>query len=80
MFQATGAARPKAPEAKELCQDSGPTYDPRSEARRLYVGGHFVRHPRSGANKVSGLAQVLAEGAGGSPFFLGNSLIGCFTQ
>lgn len=70
MFQAIGAARPQAPEAKELCQKSAPPCDPRSVARRLHGGGHVICHLRSGANKVFGLAHVLAEGAGGRPFFL----------
>jgi hypothetical protein len=37
----------------------------------LEAGRHFVRHPRSGANKMSGLARVLAEGAGVRPLLPG---------
>jgi len=68
----TGAARPEAPEAKEPCQRSVPAGDTTAKRGRCMTAGTVLRSLRS--NTVSGLARVLAEGAGGRPFFLAKVL------
>ena len=59
---AKAAARAEAPEAKELCQISGPIVQYRSKARMLYNRRTRYVAARSDAKRVSGLAHVVAEG------------------
>jgi hypothetical protein len=59
---AKGAARAEAPEAKELCQISGPIVQYRSKARMLYNRRTRYVAARSDAKRVSGLAQLLPRG------------------
>lgn len=38
-----GAARAEAPPSERTVPDSGPMYNPRSAARRLYIGAHLMQ-------------------------------------
>ena len=72
-LQDTGAARPEAPEAKELCQQRTGFITPqRSEEVVNPADTVFVKAKRT--DTVSGLAHVLAEGVGGRPIFLSGDL------